>query len=160
MNCQRAQHLLSVERDRPLTANEQTELAHHLGGCAGCAQLRQDLAAGAQSWREVTAAVPIPDAAEEWRRFQQRLDGRPTVVHHRPRPAIRTWAAFPLAVAAAVALILWIRPSHVPEAAMVGIQPRAEFVETNDRASSTLVYVDEQSGWLVVWAPTTPRVSS
>jgi hypothetical protein len=56
------------------------------------------------------------------------------------------WLGLPLAAAAAVAFVFLNPQTSAPETA------RAEFVETGETAGSTMVYVDKESGWLVVWA--------
>jgi hypothetical protein len=68
-----------------------------------------------------------------------------------PQPAHRRWwAAAPVAAAAALAVAVWFKPP-----ALAPADPaiaRAVFVEPGDARATTLVYVDEPTGWLIVWA--------
>jgi hypothetical protein len=61
------------------------------------------------------------------------------------------WLAVPLAAAAAGAIMIFVTPpwprSPAPAAAVAAASATAT---AND--ASTVVFVDEKSGWLVVWA--------
>jgi predicted anti-sigma-YlaC factor YlaD len=141
MNCTAAQRLISAERDGPLGGAGQAGLAEHLAGCPACRRFQGSLADAAVAWRATTATAPAPDAALEWQRLQRRLApaGRPA---SRRQP--RLWWGLSLAATAALAVALWI-----PRAAPVA---ESGWVEVGEGTSSATVYVDAQSGWLVVWA--------
>jgi predicted anti-sigma-YlaC factor YlaD len=141
MNCTSAQRLISAARDGALDGSAQSALDAHLAECPACRQMRDTLAASAAAWRSTTVAVPLPDAKLEWQRIQRRLSPD----RHPPRarrPVL--WWGLSLAAAAGLALAVW-----VPGPAPAG---DAEFVEVGEGSSSATVYVDAQSGWLVVWA--------
>lgn len=141
MNCTSAQRLISAARDGALGGSEQTALEEHLAECSGCRQLRETLAAAADSWRTTVAAAPVPDAKLEWQRIQLQMSpaGRRAPAR---RPVL--WWGLSLAAAAGLALALLIpRPASAAN---------SEFVEVGEGNSSATVYVDAQSGWLVVWA--------
>ena len=155
MNCHDAEQLLLAGSDQDLTPGRQTELAGHLASCAGCRRLQSQLEAAARSWREVSGSVTVPDAGEEWRRLQARLAGD-EVRQPRRRLAPVIWFATPLAAAAAIAIAFFLQstpkapaPATAVSAAMA---PKADFVEVSDPNATPMVYVDQDSGWLVVWA--------
>jgi hypothetical protein len=157
MNCQDATNLLFAERDRTLARIEREALDEHLAGCPDCKVLRAGLADAATAWRETSAATAVPDPGGEWRVLRERLRPAPVASHGKPRHRRSTWIAWtglPLAAAAAVALVVWLQPrpfapSSDPDVAATA---RAEFVEAGDRSAATVVYVDQESGWLIVWA--------
>ena len=163
MTCRHAEDLLFRERDQALTPGEAAALAGHLAGCASCRQLQIHLAQAAEAWRQNTADVPVPDANVAWTHLRQQLN-RGAAAHEdrgrrsRPRTAWWTWASIP--AAAALVVLLWTRQAPTPEArlAQEAQTPAAEFVETGDNQATPVVYVDAESGWLIVWAsaPTDP----
>jgi predicted anti-sigma-YlaC factor YlaD len=141
MDCRAAQRLISAARDRALDDAEQAGLGKHLERCAGCRRMRDNLAEAAVAWRETVAANPVPDARLEWQRIQRQLAPGSSMSGRR-RPAL--WWGVSLAAAAGLVLALWT-PRTAPVAETAGL------VEVGEKASAT-VYVDAQSGWLVVWA--------
>lgn len=141
MNCPSAQRLISAARDGALDGSEQSALEAHLTGCPACRQLRDVLATAAEAWKSTTAAVPAPDAKLEWQRIQRRLTPAGPPARAR-RPVL--WWGLSLAAAAGLALAMWV-PGPAPVV-------DAEFVEVGEGSSSATVYVDAQTGWLVVWA--------
>jgi hypothetical protein len=62
--------------------------------------------------------------------------------------------ALPLGAAAALAAVAVVGPSWTDDEGPQAVA-RAEFVEVSGNASS-VVYVDDKSGWLVVWASAEP----
>jgi predicted anti-sigma-YlaC factor YlaD len=141
MDCHDAQRLISDARDRALGDAEQAGLGEHLAGCAECRHLRDSLAEAANAWRATVAQATAPDARLEWQRIQRRLaPGHHPATNRRPA----RWWGLSLAAAAGLALALWT-PRTTPVAETAGL------VEVGEKASAT-VYVDAQSGWLVVWA--------
>lgn len=150
MNCNRAEHLLLAERDGPLPPGEAGGLQTHLGECAACRRLQEDLQAGFDTWKSRTAAVSIPNAGGEWRAVRDRAR------EPRRMPRSPTWLrlGLPLAAAAAVAFLFVRPPWQVPAPAMApeSAVARVDFVEPGNARASTLVYEDRESGWLVIWA--------
>lgn len=149
MNCRPFETLLSAERDAPLSEAERTQLERHLAECPACREQRVQLAAAATAWRARTAAAKVPDPAAEWDRLRPRLADAAGRTPRRRRLAPVIWFALPLAAAAA--FMLTFLPSSPPVAEPRAVA-RADFVEAGDSAASTMVYVDKESGWLVVWA--------
>jgi anti-sigma factor RsiW len=163
MNCRDSESLILAERDGALTKDQLAILSDHVAACPACARLRTGLATALDAYTTGLASVPAPDANEAWRDLQGRL--------HRPakkRPlAPVIWFGTPLAAAAALAFAFLgtspTPPSHSePQVATIAPPPPplydpsviagADYVEAGDPNASTLVYVDKESGWLVVWA--------
>lgn len=161
MNCRAATRHLAAERDAPLPASVQAGLEHHLATCPACARARAALAEAADAWRENTAHVTPPSPAAEWRELRASLHAAP------PARRIPAWlfaaGGLPLAAAAAWAVLLLARdPAPDSPSAALALQPaaaRAEFIETGDD-SSPVVFLDQSSGWLIVWAGSPVEPSS
>ena len=147
MNCRAVQRLLSAERDGVLTDHERTVLAAHVEGCAGCRQFRVTLGEASERLRTAAARVTVPDEERAWQ------DVRRELCAARPAGGRRWWGAvrwaLPLGAAAAVAFIVLGPGGDDPSA--VRVVARADFVEVSGDASS-VVYVDDKSGWLFVQA--------
>ncbi len=161
MNCRRAYYLLSAERDGPLEAAARTALEAHLAACPACRRVQADLAAGFAAWRAEATTVSVPDAQQEWLAVRRRMRGA-----DREHPASRrtfpwsgwVWRALPVAAATALAALLFFPPTAPEEAApgpASAAVARANSVEVPGEAASTMVFVDDKSGWLIVWASDT-----
>jgi anti-sigma factor RsiW len=157
VNCRDSESLILAERDGRLTTDQLAALSDHVAACAACRELRARLATATDAYHRGLNAVEAPDAAEAWRELQGRL-------HRKQRPlAPMIWFGVPLAAAAAAAFALFVTrpaaPAPAPAAPMAATVPYdssviagADFVEAGDPNASTLVFVDKESGWLVVWA--------
>lgn len=156
MKCRIAIPLLSAERDAALQGSQARELAQHLVECASCRQAQVDLQHTMAEFRDEIAAVPVPDAAGEWRLLQARLREQRQPVARATRKANWTWFTAPLAAAAALAVAFLVGRMPLLETQAVPLAgesfARADFVELTDVSATPLVYVDRESGWLVVWA--------
>lgn len=161
MNCREAEPLLLAERDGTLTSVQRTTLDRHVAGCAGCRQLRADLSAALAEFQVDAASVRLPDVDAEWRALQARVHGARTgaaTPRAMKKGAPLTWFAGPMAVAAAIALAFFLgRPSSLSNQSETEVSPfagyaRADYVEVAIEDASPLVYLDKESGWLVVWA--------
>ncbi len=153
MNCRAIEPLLLSERDGVLTANQHTTLERHVAACLSCQQLRARLTEAMDAFRGDAANVALPDIEVEWRTLHAQLSGESTPpTKHRPLAPV-VWISLTLAAAAALALAyLGSHPKH-PETVVAATDiAQAEFVEAGNPAASTMVYVDKDSGWLVVWA--------
>ena len=156
MNCHDIEPLLLAERDGGLTTEQRATLAGHVVACPACRQLRANLNTALDTLKADAARVTVPDAEREWRELRAQLVGA-TVRPAKKRPlAPVIWFGAPLAAAAAIALVFFSgRPS--PQQPLTTLQvavetARADYVEAGDANTSTMVYVDKDSGWLVVWA--------
>lgn len=167
MNCREIEPLLFANRDRALAPVEQERLQAHLADCPACRHSQAMLALATDAWRRHDAAVPTPDPTREWQRLRRRLhesDSRAGSPRWRP---LLAWSAIPLAAAATLLIVLRgtppadpganptkiaALPATPPATATPPAMASAEYVEAADPGASTLVYVDQKSGWLVVWA--------
>ncbi len=154
MNCHTVQQLLSAERDQTLGAEVRGPLEAHLAGCASCRQMRATLAEAAETWRATTASARVPDERLEWPRIRRRLHGEPTGVARSTRGIFTVWRSATLgALAAAVAVGVFMAPEWFRRPPTVAVASSlTDSVEVGSDASSAMVFVDDQSGWLVVWA--------
>jgi anti-sigma factor RsiW len=151
MNCHSAQRLLSAERDGQLPPGECTGLAAHVAGCAECRQFEAALRDAGEELKTAAGRVSVPDEERAWHDIRRELRA--------PAAASRAWWqlgrwALPLGAAAALAAVAVIGPSWTDEEGPQ-LVARAEFVEVAGDAAS-MVYVDDKSGWLVVWASAEP----
>jgi anti-sigma factor RsiW len=161
MNCRDSESLILAERDGALTKDQLAVLSDHVATCLECRKLRADLNSAVADYKAGVSAVPAPDTDEAWRELQLRLR---QPARKRPLAPI-VWFGAPLAAAAAIAFALILtRPAPPAPIATLAVAPPpaplydpsiiagADFVEAGDPNASTLVYVDKESGWLVVWA--------
>jgi anti-sigma factor RsiW len=155
MNCRDIEPLLLAERDGLLTTAQHAELAAHIAGCPACRQARLDYGDAVTFLKTDAANVAVPDADTEWRTIRAQIQGAAAKPGKRSPLAPVIWFTAPLAAAAALAFAFLTQApgpmtqDPVPPGAEVA---RADFVEAGDANASTLVYVDKDSGWLVVWA--------
>lgn len=155
MNCRKAQQLISVERDRALSSDERGYLEGHLTQCPSCRAEQITLSAALSDWRESTKAAAVPNVDRAWLDIR-RAHRQSTPAASRTPAGLLRWV-LPVSGVAALAvvggLILPRSSSSTVQAVQVEQRQiaRADFVEVPSNASS-LVYVDDQSGWLVVWS--------
>ena len=158
MNCRDIEPLLLAERDGVLTSKQHAELAAHVAGCPACRQARLNYGDAVTFLKTDAANVAVPDADKEWRTIRAQLHGESAKPAKKRPLAPVIWFSAPLAAAAALAFAFFVTRSPVPPTP--GLTPqtsvteiaRADFVEAGDTTASTMVYVDKDSGWLVVWA--------
>lgn len=154
MNCHAVQQLLSAERDQTLGAAVRGPLEAHLAECAACRQMRVTLAEAAEAWRATTAGVRVPDERLEWQRIRRRLHGESAGAARPARGIFTVWRSATLgALAAAVAVGVFVAPGWFRSPPTIAVASSlTDSVEVGSDASSAMVFVDDQSGWLVVWA--------
>jgi anti-sigma factor RsiW len=153
MNCRDNESLILAERDGALTKPQLAALSDHVAACPACRQLQITLTPALDRYQAALRDVPAPDADEAWREFQGRLAAPAKREKKHPLAPV-IWFGAPLAAAAALAFALL--PKNPDTVIQAPLEARAEFVEAGDRNASTLVYVDKESGWLVVWAVENP----
>lgn len=151
MNCREAQDRILTERDGALDETSRAALADHVAACAGCRRVQADLAAALEAWRADVANVTVPDAEREWHAVRRRIRGGGTGTQRpvRSQRSLFAWIALPLGAAAAAALALFVSPSPRFDPAPIA---HVDSVEAPGNNASTLVFVDDKSGWLIVWA--------
>lgn len=150
--CRTIESLLLSEPDGGLTVNELAELEAHCAACASCGRQRRLLSAASAAMRKASLEAAVPSASAEWTTLQDRIHARRPANSPRISSPWFRWGvpALSLGAAAALALVLHFR---TPASSMNSRGPlaHADFVQA-DGATSTLVYVDPESGWLIVWA--------
>ena len=147
--CRDITDLLIAELDGALAPAELARVEAHVAGCALCRRQRALLAATPVALREATAAIPTPDADREWARLSQRI--RETDASRPGAALVRrtaTWVWSATAAAVVIAIGLFNLPTG-PTGSLASA--RADYVQA-EGTTSTLVYVDQESGWLIVWA--------
>jgi predicted anti-sigma-YlaC factor YlaD len=148
MNCREAEsRLFAAEGD----ASERAALDTHLAGCATCRAARDRLAAALDTWRAEARATPVPDTEREWHAVRRRIRGGAGSEAARPRRWLLPWLALPLGAAAALAVTLFVGREEIAPRAAAPQGASADSIDVPGNAS-TMVYVDDKSGWLIVWA--------
>lgn len=167
MNCRDNESLILAERDGALDKAQLAALSDHVATCPACAKLRANLGTALETYRTGLTGVTVPNADEAWRELQGRLH-QPAKRERRPLAPV-IWFTAPFAAAAALTFAFIInRPvAPAPEAPAARLAAAttlahapfddsviagADYVEAGDPNASTLIYVDKESGWLVVWA--------
>ena len=156
MNCRDLESLLLTEKDGVLTTAQHATLEQHVATCPTCGALRESLAEVTTAFRAEVASVAVPDSDAEWQIVQARLaEVAAQPAKKRPLAPV-IWFGAPLAAAAAVAFTFFIQSrtpwSQDPKSETPAEVASADFVESGNADASTMVYVDKDSGWLVVWA--------
>jgi len=98
-------------------------------------------------------SVSVPNADELWRDISAQLNTPDLHTTKSRKFAPIIWLTAPLAAAAA--LLFAFLPQENQEVAPVidgSNIVQVEYVEIEDPESTAMVYVDKESGWLVVWA--------
>ncbi|MCC6415777.1 MAG: zf-HC2 domain-containing protein [Opitutaceae bacterium] len=148
MDCRESQHLLTLVQDDALTDDQRATLEQHLTRCPACRAYTVQLRLAREMVCGDARAFSLPNVEAEIRTVQNRL-AQPAPARQRTfTPSL--WLGAPLA-AAAVAFIFFSgrQPDPTPMAEPFA---QVDYVVTGNPAASTLVYVDQTSGWLVVWA--------
>jgi len=155
MNCRATEALILAERDGVLTTDQHAALGEHVATCPACRLWRKQLNEAIELMQMDAAKIALPNIDEEWRTIRAHLHGAETKPQKKGPLAPIVWFGAPLAAAAAVALVFFIKhPAaiNLGESLQVADVASAEFVEAGNAKASTMVYVDKDSGWLVVWA--------
>jgi anti-sigma factor RsiW len=159
MNCREAQPQIFAERDGALDTVQRAALEGHLATCDACRRTRADFTAALTAWRVEVHTVVVPDAEREWHAVRRRIRGGAETGAERvlrPRRNLFTWIAVPLGAAAAVAVALFVSPqtgSTVHPAVQSGSHvARVNSVDVPGNNATTMIFVDDKSGWLFVCA--------
>lgn len=160
MNCPEAQRHIFVDRELAQDPIQRAQLEQHIAHCAECERIRDDLSAALMAWRSDTANAPVPNAEHEWHAVRRRIRGANVGAATSPAQTRRhflAWLTVPAGAAAALAIAFYVgssesTPSAPPAASIPAAQvARADSVEVPGNTSAT-VFVDDKSGWLIVWA--------
>lgn len=170
MNCRDAETQILAARDTPQGAADAAILDQHLQECPRCQALSDQLSAATLAWRDADNKVVTPDSTAEWHAVRRRIregNAAPAATGGLPSWSRLLRTAVPLAAALAIAINFWPKassPESPIEAPLLAQKDweslhdhftfvaHAEYVETEDEEISPFVYVDEESGWLIVWA--------
>jgi len=148
MSCHETQRLLSLAQDVPLSDQQRDALSRHLADCPACRQHQSALAQASSVFRQDATAVAIPDIEQEISAVQARLS---TPAPQRKRTlAPILWLSAPLAAAAI--MLAFLSGIQIPFTTPDAPTTHVDYVVAGDPSASTVVYVDQDSGWLVVWA--------
>lgn len=149
MNCREAEHHIYAERDGALNANQRAGLAEHVSRCAACQKTQQVLSTAVRRWSAATLDAQIPDMDREWAKLRREIRSETEPVRTR-----LGWIAIPIAGAAAVAIGLYLAPIRGPKNLPTDAIAVAasESATSSPDTTSTVVYVDDKSGWTFVLA--------
>lgn len=160
MNCREAHSLISAERDGALDNSQRATLEGHLAACGTCRRARDELTAGLTTWRTEVARASVPDAEREWHAVRRRIRGGSEAGSAASRRTLFTWLALPLGAAAAAAIAFMVLPGTPSGPSLpttVAHTARVDSVEAPGSNASTMVFVDDKSGWVIVWADANPK---
>jgi anti-sigma factor RsiW len=155
MNCREAEKQIFAARDGALESTQRAALMQHLGACAACRHLEQGFSAVVSSWQTAAQTAPVPDSELEWQKLRREIRGgagsqAAARMARRKRVA---WFAIPLTAAAALAGGLILNSGTTTEATPVATGHDVARVSANAaEKASTVVFVDDKSGWTFVVA--------
>jgi hypothetical protein len=159
MNCREAQPQIFAERDGALDTVQRAALDGHLAQCDACRRVRENLASAVSAWRIEAVNVRVPDAEREWQAVRRRIRGGAESSAERtarPRRNVFAWIALPLGAAAALAVTFFVIRNPSGAGADVPVHlARTNSVDIPGGNATTMVFVDEKSGWLFVLASDT-----
>ena len=161
MKCHDVERLGFDAQERNLGDVQRADLAEHLLACDACRQSSERIRAALDAWRSTTANTPLPDVSREWQAVRRRrLSTTDTdAIASRPqRSPFLAWLAIPVAAAAAIAIAMFIIPQGPPASPADGARDALARAQpaVDSATAPTVVFVDEKSGWLVVWATDQP----
>lgn len=149
MNCRTVQDQLAHAVDDVQTAPAQSAIAEHVKSCAQCRRFADNLLALRSLVKGEAESVPLPSSDDLWRDVRAHLNTPGRSRHVAPL----VWITAPLAAAAALAFaFIPTQQSETHSVISDTAVVQANFVEIEDPDSTAMVYVDKESGWLVVWA--------
>jgi len=160
MNCHTAQDQLLRAADGGLAATQQTALNAHVESCATCQHYAESLNSLPKLLRHDAESVPVPDADQMWSDVSSRLNAPEMQKSKSRKIAPIIWLTAPLAAAAALLFAFLPQQNDEAAPAIAGANiVQVDYVEIEDPDSTAMIYVDKESGWLVVWADD-PSVNS
>ena len=150
MNCHQAEKALSRHLDGELSAELVTGLEKHLASCAACRETAVDWQGYGDNFRAEQPSG-MPDPTKAWHDIRRAIRTREDPVAQGQN---RPWWARPLPWAGAAATVAIVAIGYVlqlsPGAQFSG-GGAVEYVDTDLPGASTIVYVDDESGWNIVW---------
>jgi hypothetical protein len=99
----------------------------------------------------------MPDPTREWEALRREIRGGiPAVGRPSRRRNLVPWLALPVGAAAALAVVLMTnQPAPAPASTRQVAKTEAVEVSAGD---GSVVYVDDKSGWVVVWEGDSQRI--
>lgn len=159
MNCREAEPLIFAERDGALDQTQRAALAQHVAQCAGCQRRQENLATGIAALRISAEQVRVPDAELEWQKLRREIRGGAGSKSAAPRRTPFTWLVAPLGAATVIAFAFFSNSPSSP-LRQAANQPTQVVAAKSGGASvnpSTVVFVDDKSGYVFVWADDSKR---
>jgi anti-sigma factor RsiW len=153
MNCREAENLIFAARDGALDQNQRAALASHLTQCPACRAMPAELETAAVSWRAADATARVPAIEVEWHAIRRRIRGETPEAALAGARWLRPLLWGVSAAAAALALTFLTNPARFRPAPATAARDAGyvSYVVVENTSAATMVYEDEQSGWLVVW---------
>lgn len=153
MNCHSAQDQLLRAADGGLSAQQKNALTAHIESCAECGHFAESLDTIPSLLHRESESVPVPNAHDLWSEISSQLNS-PEEQTNKPRKiAPIIWITAPIAAAATLLLaFLPLRQNDIVPVTTENNIVQVNYVEIEDPDSTAMVYVDKESGWLVVWA--------
>lgn len=151
MKCLEAQQLLALAPDGELTELQLAALEQHNVTCLACREFAQQQHKASGVLRRDTALVALPEIEAEVRAVRVRLSAKQPARLGKLAPVLWIGAS----LAAAAALVFAFLGSHLaphPTTSPSAASALVNYIVPGDPDASTVVYVDQASGWLVVWA--------
>jgi anti-sigma factor RsiW len=160
MNCHTAQDQLLRAADGGLAATQQTALNAHVESCATCRQYAESLNSLPELLKHDAESVSGPDADQMWNDISARLNTPDEEQAKSRKISPIIWLTAPIAAAATLAFVFLPQHNDETSPTVAGANiAQVDYVEIEDPDSTAMVYVDKESGWLVVWADD-PSVNS
>jgi anti-sigma factor RsiW len=141
-----------------MPAERRPALDAHLAGCADCRRHHDELSAALASLKANDLRIQTPDAKAEWlllsARLNQSAQPRPRTWRTPDHKWAAIWSTGALAACLALAFLLnrGGHPGDETTLAQVPAPARADYVELGDATATPVVYLDQDTGWLIVWA--------
>jgi anti-sigma factor RsiW len=150
MNCNQAEKALSRYLDGELPAGEVADLEQHLASCSSCRETADEWQGYGETLR-ADAPERTPDPTKAWHDIRRSLRNRENPI---TPTTSRPWWIRPLPWTGAAATVALFTIGY-----FFGFSPSSEFpkgntveyVDTDLPGASTVVYVDDETGWNIVW---------
>jgi predicted anti-sigma-YlaC factor YlaD len=154
MKCRQAERHLACERDSALDEVQRAALARHITECASCRRMKESLTIAVEGWRAGAEEVRVPDAEIEWQNIRRQIRGGQV----KEQRSLVAWLGISIGAAATVAVGLFFIPTArnggtAMETATVAARESGSTITSRAQEASTVVFVDDKSGWTFVVGP-------
>jgi len=156
MNCKTAQKWISLKHDGELSPRRQTILEAHLAQCPACREAEAAYKALSCEFTEMDIPqAQTPEAA--WADVRRRIRAESEQPAEAAEGAVwggrLAWAAMTIAVLGVCAFV-WMLMKPLPQGpAVAAAEPatQVEWVETDLRGATPMVFEDAETGLVVIW---------